>query len=77
MKPSSDHSQIRIRVVRDSAEVKVQPVSWQPFDTSSETDGSPQPPSEPLVEVFRQEGNKDKIVVTCTCGKRIEIACET
>lgn len=76
MKSSSDHSQIRIKVVRDPTEIKVQPVLWHSFDGSSETDGPP-PPSEPLVEVYHQEGNKDQIVVTCTCGKRIEIACET
>jgi hypothetical protein len=47
-----------------------------PGATLSQADPSGQDETEPQVELVNQDGRIERIVVTCTCCKRIELRCE-
>jgi hypothetical protein len=71
----------RIRVIRGDQMPTTQNVAWPSLDGASGGGGGEMPlplalPKDPVVELIRQPDNTFKIIVTCTCGKRIEVACE-
>jgi hypothetical protein len=55
----------------------VQRIGWPSLDegTSEMTPLVPMP-SEPHVELQSMPDGAGKIIVTCTCGRRIEVACD-
>jgi len=68
---------IRIRLVRGDAAKTAQRVAWPSAGGAAEAAGAVPMPAEPHVELQKQAEGGEKIIVTCTCGKRIEIACES
>jgi len=76
---SSDSSNppLKIRLLRGDAIKDARRVTWSSIAGTAETGPVVLLPSEPQVELQHQPDGKDKIIVTCTCGKRVEITCET
>ncbi len=73
MSKSKSEAIIKVKLVRGEASSQAQRLAWPAVD------GGTHPitlPTEPKVELVNQPDGTVRIVVTCTCGKRIEIACE-
>ncbi|MBI4024659.1 MAG: hypothetical protein HY360_06730 [Verrucomicrobia bacterium] len=68
---------MKVRVIRGSAG-QVQQAAWPSLDQPVEGRAPAVPlPKEPRVELVSQPDGAHRIIVTCTCGKRIEITCES
>jgi hypothetical protein len=64
------------RLIRADSQKPVQRVSWPSLD-GDKVAANPVPlPTEPIVELLHQPDGSDKLIVTCSCGKRIEIKLE-
>jgi hypothetical protein len=56
----------------------VKKIIWPSFEGPLAGTGKPLGlPHEPQVELLQQPDGKSKIIVTCCCGRRIEVICET
>jgi hypothetical protein len=79
MKSSSpSKSRFKVRVIRgqDTA-TNIQKIAWPSIDKPADGAAPIPLPRNPVVELVHNADGKDHILVTCTCGKRIEITCET
>lgn len=74
---SSSASRFKVRLIRGPSAANVQKVAWPSVDQPAGTVAPAALPKNPMVELVHNPDGKDRIVVTCTCGKRIEITCET
>jgi len=68
------HQTIRVRILRGTDGSKK--IAWPSLDGGSPSASPIALPSEPEVELLQQPDGKSKIVITCSCGKRIELICE-
>ena len=66
---------IKVKLIRGEASAQAQKLAWPSVDGGSQAPAIGLP-HEPKVELVNQPEGAPRIVVTCTCGKRIEIACE-
>ncbi len=64
-----------MKLIRGDATAQAQKLAWPSVDGSAHAH-SVTLPTEPRVELVNQPDGTSRIIVTCTCGKRIEIACE-
>lgn len=76
MKFSDPLSQTPTRLIRADSQKSVQRVSWPSLDSGKEVTNPVPLPTEPIVELLHQPDGSDKLIVTCSCGKRIEIKLE-
>lgn len=68
----------KVKVLRNEAVGSgVQQMAWPSAETPGEPARPVALPSQPRVELQKHPDGKTTIVVTCTCGKRTEIACES
>ncbi len=68
---------MKVRIIRGESSANAQQAAWTSLDTPAGNAAAAVPlPREPQVELLRQPDGTNKIIVTCTCGKRIEITCE-
>ncbi|MDD2709675.1 MAG: hypothetical protein PHV34_16940 [Verrucomicrobiae bacterium] len=75
MSNSSPHLQpVKVRVISSTA---AQQVAWPAVDQSEKAAVPVALPKEPVTELVQGPDGKTRIIVTCSCGKRIEILCET
>jgi hypothetical protein len=66
-----------IRIISAANQQAVQKVAWPSLETPGESRAPVPLPSEPHVELLQQPDGAQCIVVTCTCGRRIEVKCES
>ena len=67
---------IKVKLIRGDASAQAQKLAWPSVDGGAGQAPAIGLPHEPKVELVNQPEGAPRIVVTCTCGKRIEIACE-
>ena len=68
---------MKVRIIRGETSANAQHAAWASLDTPAGNAPAAVPlPKEPQVELMRQSDGANKIIVTCTCGKRVEITCE-
>ena len=81
-----DLSPIRVKILRSNTTL-IKRAAWPQLDgTSTEVSGSPSSvtageahssDAEPHIEVHPVSQDTDQIIVTCSCGKRIEVLCQS